>query len=52
METNSNAMKSTIGDSLEMQGWMTWVCLELNEILVRHGLNFNGQFGEALPKPL
>jgi len=35
-----------------MQGRMTWVDLDLREISVRHGLNFNGQCVEALPKPL
>jgi hypothetical protein len=52
IETDSSAMKSTICNSLEMQGWMTWICLELREISVRYGLNFNRQCVEALPKPL
>jgi len=51
-ETDSNAVKSTICNRLEMQGRMTWVDLDLREISVRHGLNFNGQRVEALPKPL
>jgi hypothetical protein len=52
IETDSNAMKSTICDSLEMQRWMASICLKLCEISVRYGLNFNGQCVEALPKPL
>jgi hypothetical protein len=52
IETDSNAMKSIICNSLEIQRWMTWICLELREISVRHGLNFNGQCVETLPKPL
>ena len=51
VETDSNAMKSTICNSLEMQRRMTWVDLELREISVRHSLNFNGQRIEAQPKP-
>ena len=43
VETDSNTMKSTICDGLEMQRWMNWICLELREISVRYGLNFNGQ---------
>jgi len=31
---------------------MSWIGLDLREISVRHGLNFNGQRVEALPKPL
>jgi hypothetical protein len=52
IETDSNAMESTTCNSLEMQRWMTWIGLELREISVRHGLNFNGQCVEAPPKPL
>jgi hypothetical protein len=52
IETDSNAMESTTCNSLEMQRWMIWIGLELREISVRHGLNFNRQRVEALPKPL
>ncbi len=51
VKTNSNTMKSTICNGLEMQRWMTWICLELREISVSYGLHFNGQPVEALPKP-
>ena len=52
VEADSDAMKSTICNSLEMQRWMTWIGLELREISVRYGLNFRGQSVKALPKPL
>ena len=52
VETDSDAMKSTICNSFEMQRWMTWIGLDLREISVRYGLNFGGQCVEALPKPL
>jgi hypothetical protein len=52
IETDSNAMKSTICNSLEMQRWMTWIGLDLREISVRYCLNFGGQCVETLPKPL
>ncbi len=52
VETDSDAMKSTICNSLEMQRRMTWIGLDLREISVRYGLNFGGQCVEALPKPL
>lgn len=42
IETDANAMKSTICNSLEMQRWMTWIGLKLPEISVRYGLNFSG----------
>lgn len=51
VETDSDAMKSTICNSLEMQRWMTWIGLKLREISVRYGLNFNWQCIEAVPKP-
>ena len=52
IETDSNAVKSTICHSLELQRWMIWIRLELCEISVRYGLNFRWQCVEALPKPL
>ena len=52
VEADSDAMKSTICNRLEMQRWMTWIALELREISVRYGLNFSGQSVKALPKPL
>jgi hypothetical protein len=51
VEADSDAMKSTICNSLEMQRWMIWIGLKLREISVRYGLNFKGQGVEALPKP-
>lgn len=52
IETDSHAMESTACNSLDMQRWMIWIGLDLREISVRHGLNFNRQCVEALPKPL
>ncbi|KJS74871.1 MAG: hypothetical protein Q7J33_04410 [Serpentinimonas sp.] len=52
IEADSDAVKSTIGNSLEMQRWMGWIVLDLREISIRYGLNFDGQCVEALPKPL
>ena len=52
IETDSNAMKPTICNSLQVQRWMTWIGLELREISVRYSLNFSGQCVQALPKPL
>ncbi|MBK6296018.1 MAG: hypothetical protein IPF55_18560 [Rhodoferax sp.] len=53
VEADSDAMKSTICNSLEMQRRMTWIGLDLREISVRYGLNFGGAMHvEALPKPL
>ena len=52
IETDSNAMKSTICNSLEMQRWMIEISFDLREISVRQGLNFGRQCVEALPKPL
>ena len=52
VEADSDAMKSTICNSLEVQRWMTWIGLELREISVRCSLNFSGQSVKVLPKPL
>ncbi len=52
VETDSDAMKSTISNGLEVQRWTTWIGLELREISVRYSLNFSGQSIKALPKPL
>lgn len=52
VETNSNAVKSTISHSFEMQRRMTWISLELREIPVGYGLNLQRQSVKALPKPL
>ena len=51
VEADSDAMKSTICNSLEMQRWMIGVGFELREISVRYGLNFRGQSVKAPPKP-
>lgn len=50
VETDSDAMKSTTCNGLEMQRWMTWIDLEHCEISVRYGLSFIGQNVKALPK--
>lgn len=52
VKTDSDAMKSTTCNGLEMQRWMTWIDLELCEISVRYGLSFNGQRAKTLPKSL
>ena len=51
VEADSDAMKSTICNSLKVQRRMTWIDLKLRKISVRYGLNFSGQSVEALPKP-
>ena len=50
VEADSDAMKSTTCNGLEMQRWMTWIDLEHCEISVRYGLSFIGQNVKALPK--
>jgi len=52
IEADSDAVKSTISNSLEMQRWMCRIVLDLRKISIRYGLNFGGQCVEALPKPL
>ena len=52
VEADSDTMKPTISNGLEMQRWMTWIDLKLCEISMRYGLNFSGQSVKALPKPL
>ena len=52
IEADSDAVKSTVSNGLEMQRWMVWIDFELREISVRNGLNFGGQCVKALPKTL
>jgi len=52
IEADSDAVKSTICNSLELQRWMGRIVFDLRKISVRYCLNFDGQCVEALPKPL
>lgn len=50
--TDSDAVKSTLSNSLEVQRWVSRISLELREVSVGYALNFRRQCVEALPKPL
>ena len=52
VQTDSDAMKSTISNDVEMQRRVTRISLELYEVSARDALYLRGQRVKALPKPL